>query len=279
MTEPLVKNLRGKNQKFIWEQEQEDAFLKIIEQLAKEPVLKLPDYSKQFILKTDASGIGFGGCIVQVHNGKEHPVSFFSGTFNDTQRRKWNTWQKEAFAVVKGVKKYKHFLTGNKFKIVTDNAALLKLLTKPAKEDTNAMIDRWRIYLQSSSFEIEHRPGDKLVIEDGLSRSINFQGISLVDLKNNQDKDELIQEIKRIISKKSKDKDVSENISKEAEKLIKLCKDNLIIEDDLLIYLKNVKKHHYNLKRIVIPKNLEKEIIKMHHDSQLAGHFGLEKTY
>ena len=183
---------------------------------SKEPILKLPDYNKQFILKTDASGFGCGGAIVQIHEGKEHPVTFFSGSFNETQRRKWNTWQKEAFAVVKGVKKFKHHLMSKPVIIITDNSALLKLLTKPAKEDTSAMIDRWRIYLQSYEFTIQHRAGDRLVIEDGLSRSINFHSISQYDIKAEQNKDSLLRcIINQFILKQNVI--ISEDIIKKAE--------------------------------------------------------------
>src|SRR5215469_3489095 len=117
LTEPLIKNLRGNQKEFEWKQEQEDAFIQIVEQLSKFPILRIPAYDKQFILKTDASNIGYGGAIVQMHDGKEHPVSFFSGTFNQSQREKWNAWQKEAFAVIAGVKKYQHYLLPKPFKI------------------------------------------------------------------------------------------------------------------------------------------------------------------
>ena len=62
-----------------WENEQEEAFVNVLNILFKEPILKLPDYEKEFVLKTDASGVGFGGALVQVHDSIEHPVSFFSG--------------------------------------------------------------------------------------------------------------------------------------------------------------------------------------------------------
>src|ERR671910_806205 len=72
LTEPLLINLRtkGKEKEFKWEEKQEKAFKEIIECLAKEPILKLPDYDKEFMLKTDASALGFGGALVQIHDGK-----------------------------------------------------------------------------------------------------------------------------------------------------------------------------------------------------------------
>ena len=126
---------------------------------------------KKIILKTDASGIGFGGALVQIHDELEHPISFFSGTFSTSQRTKWNHWHREAFAVIAGVKRYHQYLIDKKFIIVTDNESLLTLI-QPRTSLTNHMIDRWRMFLLSYNYDIRHRPGKYLVLEDGLSRSI-----------------------------------------------------------------------------------------------------------
>ena len=156
--------------------EQENAFIEIVEKLSSKPILKLPDYEKEFILKTDASGIGFGGALVQIHDGIEHPISFFSEIFRGGQRTRWNHWHREAFAVIFGIKRYHQYLIDKKFIIVTDNESLLTLIKKQTSL-TNHMIDRWRMFLLPYDYEIRHRPGKKLVIEDSLSRSINFNAL------------------------------------------------------------------------------------------------------
>ncbi len=63
LTEPLLVNLRDqKSKNFIWEKEQQQAYHSILKKFAEEPILKMPDYNKPFILKTDASDLGYGGC-------------------------------------------------------------------------------------------------------------------------------------------------------------------------------------------------------------------------
>src|SRR6185437_11313628 len=114
ITEPLLINLRNKGE-FIWGKDQEDSFIEIISKLCLNPILKLPDDLKQYILKTDASAIGFGGALVQIHDELEHPVSFFSGLFLPSQRKFWNHWQREAFAVINGIKCYYYYLINQKF--------------------------------------------------------------------------------------------------------------------------------------------------------------------
>ena len=253
----------------------ENSYLEILDSLSKEPILKLPDYDKDFILKTDASGVGFGGALVQIHDGIEHPVSFFSGSFTKAQSAGWNHWQKEAFAVIAGVKRFDHFLRSNPFTIVTDNASLLQLL-KPNQPLTNPMLIRWNLLMTTYDYKIIHRPGIKLVIEDGLSRSINFYNINIKDIINDQKDDTLIHAIKAMINHEA----IEENeIYKKALTLINMNKDNFIIKENILYYFNHSKRKQIEKIRIVVPKSLEKEIIKTYHDAPSAGHLGIEKTY
>ena len=48
-----------------WRDKQEAAFTNVKEVLSKEPILKLPDLDKEFILQTDASDVGIGACLLQ----------------------------------------------------------------------------------------------------------------------------------------------------------------------------------------------------------------------
>ena len=64
--ESLLKLLR-KSSKFIWEEEQENAYQQLKAALLEPPILKYPDYSKTFFVVTDASQVGLGhpfGCIL-----------------------------------------------------------------------------------------------------------------------------------------------------------------------------------------------------------------------
>ena len=61
-----------------WGDSQEMAFNEIKHLLSSEPILKLPDLNKEFILQTDASNKSFGGCLLQEHVGVRHPVLYAS---------------------------------------------------------------------------------------------------------------------------------------------------------------------------------------------------------
>jgi hypothetical protein len=279
ITEPLLVNLRNKKE-FIWNQEQEESFTKIVELISSEPILKIVDYEKPFILKTDASAVGYGGVLCQVHEEVEHPVHFFSGSFNPAQRRKWNHWHREAYAVISGIKRYEHYLRGKKFTVVTDNESLLTLI-KPGTELTTHMIDRWRLYLSSFEYDIYiydivHRPGRTLVIEDYLSRSVNFYSLDLkqVNLVDEQLKDEDIQKLIQRV------KQQTIILSEKLEKIYKENKENLVVENDTLYYATTKKKKtKNNLKRIVVPEKFVQAIIEENHDHPSGGHLATEKLF
>lgn len=58
---------------FVWTDKQEEAFLVLKEKLIQPPILIHPDFEKEFILTTDASGTGIGGVLSQIQDGVEKP--------------------------------------------------------------------------------------------------------------------------------------------------------------------------------------------------------------
>ncbi len=58
--------------------EQQKAFETMKDKLTSSPVLMLPDYSKDFILGTDASDIEVSGILLQEANGKPQPLAYAS---------------------------------------------------------------------------------------------------------------------------------------------------------------------------------------------------------
>lgn len=71
-------------------------------------------------LRTDASSLGFGAIFLQKDDyGNLHPVHFKSKKTTPAQA-KYSSYELEAFAVIEALKKFRTYLLGNKFKIVTD---------------------------------------------------------------------------------------------------------------------------------------------------------------
>ncbi len=77
IAQPLSSLLK-KNTEFSWGPSQTKAFETLKEKLTSSPVLIFPDYTKEFILCTDASDVGLGGILMQERNGNTHPIAYAS---------------------------------------------------------------------------------------------------------------------------------------------------------------------------------------------------------
>jgi hypothetical protein len=169
---PLTDAIKGKSKKgkIEWTEECNQAFNKLKEILVKEPVLSAPDFSKEFVLQTDASDLGIGVILSQADShGHEHPILYLSKKFNETER-KFSTIEKECAAIVWGVKKLHVYLDGPRpFKVVSDHNPLRWL---DRTSGSNLRLLRWSLMLQQYDFEIVHRPGSAHKNADALSRAI-----------------------------------------------------------------------------------------------------------
>ncbi|GFT19548.1 retrovirus-related Pol polyprotein from transposon 297 [Trichonephila clavipes] len=98
--EPLYQLKKGA--KFNWSKELHDSFDKIKRTLTEAPVLQLPNFSEQFNLFTDASGVGIGAVLQQ---NQQH-IAFASRTLNKTERHNMVT-ERECLAVIWALNKFK----------------------------------------------------------------------------------------------------------------------------------------------------------------------------
>ena len=80
-----------------------DAFLHLKAIYIASPVLRSPDWSKQFILETDASGYALGAVIAQHFEDDIHPIGFYSHSLLPTERN-YDAHDKELAAILFGFK-------------------------------------------------------------------------------------------------------------------------------------------------------------------------------
>lgn len=83
-----------------------------------------PDFSRKFILTTDASDTAIGAIISQTQeNGHEMMIAAFSKKLDSTQIN-YSVTDKELLAVCKSVEHYRRYLIGRKFLLRTDHKAI-----------------------------------------------------------------------------------------------------------------------------------------------------------
>jgi hypothetical protein len=176
---PLYLLLKGDAQ-FTWGEDQENAFRKLKEKLISKPILQYPDFSREFILTTDASNEGIGAILSQGQRGKDLPIAYASRNLNKAERN-YTTSEKELLAIVWGIKHFRPYLYGRRFKIVSDHKPLLWIMNV---KDPGSRLLRWRIKLEEYDYEIVYKKGALNTNADALSK---ISGLTLQDKEPPED--------------------------------------------------------------------------------------------
>lgn len=165
IAKPLHR-LTEKSRSFLWTQECQESFEKLKQALITAPILCYPTTRENFVLDTDASGVGIGAVLSQQHDGVERVVAYFSKTLTKHERNYCIT-RKELLAVIEAVKHFHHYIYGVPVLVRTDHGALTWLLNF---KNIEGQMARWLETLGEYDLKIQHRVGRKHMNADGLSR-------------------------------------------------------------------------------------------------------------
>ncbi|KAL0901934.1 hypothetical protein ABMA27_007079 [Loxostege sticticalis] len=165
---PLT-NLTRKDCPWNWGDMEEQAFITLKTKLVDRPILAL--YNPKFIteLHTDASKLGLAGILLQKEDecSPLKPIAFFSRK-TTIDEQKFHAYDLETLAVIESLKRFRVYLLGNPFTIVTDCNALRATFTK---RDLLPRIARWWLQLQEYDCNIVYRPNHSMTHVDALSRN------------------------------------------------------------------------------------------------------------
>ena len=162
---PLTR-LTRKNIPFLWDVACETAFQRLKDALITPPILVYPNLSQPFHLSVDASSTGLGYILGQTIEGKDVVIAYGGRQLNKAECN-YSTTEREALAVVEGIKRYQVYLHGQKFYVHTDHHALQWFMSI---KDPTGKLARWALQLQHYNFEIIHRPGACIGNADAISR-------------------------------------------------------------------------------------------------------------
>lgn len=165
ITKPMTKCLKKTN-KITFDSEYIDCFNKCKNLLTNDPILQYPDFTKEFILTTDASNVALGAVLSQGTIGSDKPICYASRTLNDSETN-YSTIEKELLAIVWATRYFRPYLFGRKFKIVTDHKPLQWIMNL---KEPNSRLTRWRLKLSEYDYTIIYKKGKFNTNADALSR-------------------------------------------------------------------------------------------------------------
>ena len=131
-----------------WSEKADCAFRELKDELCTAPILKLPDFDRTFILRTDASDTGLGAVLLQMYEQVYFPIAYASKTVSCTQMA-YAVVERECLSIIWSMERFTTYLYGREFILQTDHQPLAFL--KIARL-TNPRLLRWALKLQPYQF-------------------------------------------------------------------------------------------------------------------------------
>lgn len=238
---------------FVFDNACVSAFQQLRDALSSAPILVLYNPKRDTELHTDASACGFGAVLLQKQDdGRLHPVSYFSKRTTGAESR-YHSFELETLAIIYALRRFRVYLEGIPFRIVTDCNSLTQTLSK---RTVNHRIYRWALELENYNYTIHHRSGSSMGHVDALSRCdvISFVQAEDVDfqLQITQARDPIIVDLRSSLE---------------------TAEQKHFVLQDGLVYRRSLS----NQLQLYVPQEMESNVIRLIHEQ--IGHLGAEKCY
>ena len=169
LSKPL-RDLLSSKTVLTWSVAQNDAFLKLKEEISSPRVLALYDAEATTKISADASAYGLGAVLLQLQNGLWQPVAFASRALSETETH-YAQIEKEALALTWALERFAEYVLGKKVILETDHKPLVPLLGNKSLDLLPTHVLRFRLCLMRFQYTINHVPGKTLYTADTLSRA------------------------------------------------------------------------------------------------------------
>ena len=183
--------------KIAWTEELQKIVEEVVEYLKSPNVIAYPDFSKPFVVHTDASQEGLGAALYQEQEGKVRIISLASRTLTAAEQNYFMHSGKLEFLALKWEvteRFHDYLINGQDFEVITDNNPLTYVLSTAKLHSTGL---RWVATLANYRFSIRYRSGKKHIDADYLSRHAVEE---FCELKETADKMVGVEEIGILLS-------------------------------------------------------------------------------
>jgi hypothetical protein len=268
-----------KGETFLWDQKAEEAFQNLKELFQNRTILAIFDYEKPITIETDASDYALGAQLTQPGNdGKPRPIAFWSRKMIPAELN-YDIHDKELLAIVSAFQVWRAYLEGAKHTVTvrTDHHNLTFFTTTKKLTRRQA---RWAEILAQYDFKIVHCKGTENSVADALSRRADYEiGTKEAEpaILRTDDQGNIVYN-QQILAATSEIEDNEwlqqlKEATAQDEGLQRILGDTQRNEstqlDNGLLLIHGL---------IYIPRTLQKEVIRRHHDMPTHGHMGIEKT-
>ncbi|KAG2213620.1 hypothetical protein INT45_010119, partial [Circinella minor] len=166
----LTKGTGAKKRAITWNQDCEEAFLKIKDHMTAAPLLLPPNPELPYVIETDASDFGAGGVLLQKGtDGLLHPLAFESKKFSSAECM-YPAQERELLAILHCLRQWHCFIEGRDYIVLSDHHPLkyFRSQKKPTPRLT-----RWIAEIELYDPNIQYKPGKDNHVPDLLSRRNN----------------------------------------------------------------------------------------------------------
>jgi hypothetical protein len=157
--------LQRKEKTFQWTEESEKSFQRLRQLLTNAPILRIAYPNVDFVVCTDACKEGMGGVL-----GQNRFVICYESRKLKEHEKNYATHDLELAAIFHALRKWRHYLMGRRFELITYHNSLNYLFDQPT---LNARQSRWLEFLCEYDFVIKHIKGKENKVVDALSRRVH----------------------------------------------------------------------------------------------------------
>ena len=168
----VLNDLSHKDAQWCWTPQYSQTVTAIKEILTSSTTLSHYDPELPLSIACDASQVGIGAVLFHtLSDGSEKPIAYASCKLTKAERNCAQK-QKEALAIIYGVQKFRQYLLGRKFNLITDHKPLLTIFhpTKGIPETAASRLQRWAIILSAYGYVVQFKLSAQHTNTDGLSR-------------------------------------------------------------------------------------------------------------